>query len=157
MPRSYQDMPKAGLTRDISMWHLLSPGQSVLPTTHFYVDTLAKRSIRFSMIKMVSATPRTLNPRNGSPAARPKLALIFGILAVAIAVLAALSWFQKIQVDEARSAQVILNQIAVLTRRVNNLTLTALNQQNLTPAADAEMLAARHALPDAVLAAHVHA
>jgi diguanylate cyclase (GGDEF)-like protein/PAS domain S-box-containing protein len=109
------------------------------------------------MIKMAWATPRILNPRNGSPAARPKLALVFGILAMAIAVLAALSWFQKIQVDEARSAQVILNQIAVLTRRINNLTLTALNQQNLTPAADAEMLASRHALPDAVLAAHVHA
>ena len=65
--------------------------------------------------------------------ARPKLALVFGVLATAIAVLAALSWFQRIQIDEDRSAQVILNQIAVLTREINNLTWTALQKQNLTP------------------------
>ena len=88
--------------------------------------------------------------------ARPKLALVFGVLATAIAALAALSWFQRIQIDEARSAQVILNQIAALTREINNLTWTALQGQNLTPEADSEMRAARHALPKAVLAARLH-
>ena len=69
---------------------------------------------------------RTLKLRCGSLVARPKLALVFGVLATAIAVLAALSWFQRIQIDEARSAQVILNQIAIVTREINNLTWTAL-------------------------------
>jgi hypothetical protein len=100
---------------------------------------------------------RTLNLRCGSLVARPKLALVFGVLATAIAALAALSWFQRIQIDEARSAQVILNQIAVLTREINNLTWTALQKQNLTPEAEIEMRAARQALPKAVLAAHLHA
>jgi len=109
------------------------------------------------MIKMVRATLRTLNPLSGSIVARPKLAFVFGFLATAIAVLAALSWFQRNQVDEARSAQVVLNQIVVLTREINNLTLAALQEQSLTPQADTEMREARHALPKAVLAAHVHA
>ena len=87
--------------------------------------------------------------------ARPKLAPIFGVLATAIVLLVALSWFQRIQIDEARSAQVILNQIAVLTREINNLTWTALHNQNLTPEAEIEMRAARRALPKAVLAAHL--
>jgi diguanylate cyclase (GGDEF)-like protein/PAS domain S-box-containing protein len=89
--------------------------------------------------------------------ARPKLALVFGFLAMAIAVLAALSWYHRSQVDEARSAQVILNQIAVLTREINSLTLTALQEQNLTSKADTKMREARQALPNAVLAAHLHA
>jgi|GEM_PF-1430902 len=109
------------------------------------------------MIKMVRATRRTLNPRRGSLVARPKLAFLFGFLATAIAVLVALSWFQRNQVDEARSAQVILNQITVLTREINNLTWTALQKRNLTPEADTEMRTARQALPKAVLAAHLHA
>jgi len=79
--------------------------------------------------------------------ARPKLAFVFGFLATAIAVLAALSCFQRNQVKEARSGQVVLNQIAVLTREINNLTWTALQEQNLTPEADTEMRAARQALP----------
>ena len=109
------------------------------------------------MVKMVRATRRTLTLRCGSLVARPKLAFVFGFLATAIAVLAALSWFHRNQIDEARSAQVILNQIAVLTREINNLTWTALQEQNLTPEADTEMRAARQALPKAVLAAHLHA
>jgi diguanylate cyclase (GGDEF)-like protein/PAS domain S-box-containing protein len=109
------------------------------------------------MIKMVQATRRTLNPRRGSLVARPKLAFVFVFLATAIAVLAALSWFQRNLVDEARSAQVVLDQIAVLTREINNLTWTALQEQNLTPEADTEMRTARQALPKAVLAAHLHA
>ena len=120
-------------------------------------NALTKRSVRFYMVKMVRATQRTLNPRLGGLVARQKLAFVFGFLAMAIAVLAALSWFQRNQVDEARSAQVVLNQIAVLTREINNLTLTALQKQNLTPEADTEMREARHALPKAVLAAHLHA
>ncbi len=109
------------------------------------------------MIKTVQPTQRTFNPRLGSLVARPKLVVVFGFLVTAIAVLAALSWYHRNQIDEARSAQVILNQIAVLTRDINNLTLTALQKQNLTPEADKEMLEARHALPKAVLAAHLHA
>jgi diguanylate cyclase (GGDEF)-like protein/PAS domain S-box-containing protein len=108
------------------------------------------------MIKMVWTTHRTLDSPLGSLVARPRLAFVFGFLATAIAVLAALSWFHRTQVDEARSAQVILNQIAVLTREINNLTLTALQEQSLTAEEDTEMLEARHALPKAVLAAHLH-
>ena len=63
---------------------------------------------------------------------RPKVPSVFGVLATAIAVLAALSWFQRGQIDDARSAQVDLNQIAVLTRQINNLTWTALQKQNLS-------------------------
>jgi diguanylate cyclase (GGDEF)-like protein/PAS domain S-box-containing protein len=108
------------------------------------------------MIEMVRPTRKTLNLRCGSLVARPKLAILFGILATAIAVLAVLSWFQRNEVDKARSAQVILNQIAVRTREINNLTWTALQEQNLTPNADSEMRAARQALPRAVLEARLH-
>ena len=127
------------------------------PSPIFAQSVLAKRSVRFFMIKMVRPTRKTLTLRCGSLVARPKLAPVFGVLATAIAVLAALSWFQRIQIDEARSAQVILNQIAVLTREINNLTWTALQNQNLTPEAETEMRAARQALPKAVLAAHLQA
>jgi len=109
------------------------------------------------MFKMVRAAWSNINLRCGSLAARPKLAFLLSLLVTAIAVLAALSWFHTDQVDEARSAQVILDQITVLTRKINNLTLTALQEQNLTPEADTEMREARHALPKAVLAAHLHA
>jgi diguanylate cyclase (GGDEF)-like protein/PAS domain S-box-containing protein len=119
-------------------------------------DALAKRSVRFLMVKMFGATRRTLIPRSGSLVARAKLPFVFGLLVTTIAVLAALSWFHRNQTDEAHSAQVILNQIAVLTRDFNNLTLAALQKQSLTPEADTEMLEARHALPKAVLSAHLH-
>lgn len=109
------------------------------------------------MNKLLRATQRTVKTRLGSLVVRPKLVFVFGFFATAIALLVALSWFHRDQVDEARSAQVTLNQIAVLTREINNLTLTALQKQNLTPKADAEMREARHALPKAVLAAHLHA
>jgi len=99
---------------------------------------------------------RTFTLRCGSLVARPKLALVFGVLATGIAILAVLSWLQRIQIDEARSAQVILNQIATLTREINNLTWTALQGQNLTPEADTEMRGVRQALPKAVLAARLH-
>ena len=89
--------------------------------------------------------------------ARPNLAFVFGFLVTALTVLAALSWFHRNQVDEARSVQITLNQIAVLTREINNLTLATLQKQSLTPEADTAMRAARHALPNAVLAAHLHA
>ena len=78
------------------------------------------------------------------------------VLATTLAVLAALSWFHRNQVDEARSAQITLNQIAVLTREINNLTWTALQKQNLTPEAEIEMRAARQALPKAVLGERLH-
>ncbi len=85
------------------------------------------------------------------------MAFVFAFLATAIVVLASLSWFHRDQVEEARSAQITLNQIAVLTREINNLTWATLQKQDLTPEADREMREARHALPEAVLAAHLHA
>ena len=109
------------------------------------------------MIRMVRATLRTLNPLCGSLVSRSKLVFVFSFLVTAIAVLAALSWFHRNQVEEARSAKVTLHQIALLTRDINNLTLTALREQNLTPEADTKMRGARHALPEVVLAAHLHA
>jgi diguanylate cyclase (GGDEF)-like protein/PAS domain S-box-containing protein len=108
------------------------------------------------MIKMVRTTQRTLHPRLESLVVRSKLPLLFGFLATAIVVLAALSWFHRNQVDQAHSAQRALNQIAVLTREINNLTLATLQKQNLTADADTEMRTARHALPEAVLMAHLH-
>jgi diguanylate cyclase (GGDEF)-like protein/PAS domain S-box-containing protein len=127
------------------------------PSSPFRIEAPPKGAVWFFMVKMVQATRRMLNPRLKSLVARPKLAFVLGFLATTIAVSAALSWFHRTQVDEARSAQVILNQIAVLTREINNLTLTALQEQNWTPEADAEMEEARHALPKAVLAARLHA
>jgi hypothetical protein len=109
------------------------------------------------MIEMVRATGRILSSRCGSLVARAKLAFVLGSLATVVAVLASLSWFHRNQVDEALSAQLILNRIAVVTREINTLTLTALYQQNLTPIAETEMRAARQALPKTVLAARVHA
>jgi diguanylate cyclase (GGDEF)-like protein/PAS domain S-box-containing protein len=109
------------------------------------------------MIKMVWATGRILNSRCGNLVTRPKLASVFGFLATVVAVLAALSWFHRNQVDEALSAPFNLNQIAVVTREINDLTLTALQEQNLTPKAETEMRAARQALRKAALAARIHA
>lgn len=100
---------------------------------------------------------RTLNPQLGRLAARPKLPFVFGFLATAIGVLVALSWLHRNQVDQAHAAQIPLNQVLVLTREINNLTLVTLQKQNLTPEADTEMRTARHALPKALLAVHLHA
>ena len=85
------------------------------------------------MIKMARDTRRSLKPKHTSLSVRPKLALVFGFLATAIVILAVLSWLQKNEVDEARSAEVILNQIAVLTREINNLTLTVLHEPEAYP------------------------
>ena len=112
---------------------------------------------RSLMMKMVRLTKRGLSRQLGSLPAHTKIASTLGLLATAAIVLAALSWFHRNQADEARSAEVVLNQIAVLTREINNLTLTALREQNLTSKADTEMREARHVLPEAVLAAHLHA
>src|SRR4249919_2726248 len=126
------------------------------PLPHVCTERAWGDPFGFFTIKMVPPMPRTFTLRCGSLVARPKLALVFGVLATAIAVLAALSFFQRIQIDEARSAQVILNQIATLTREINNLTWAALQGQNLTTEADTEMRTARQALPKAVLAARLH-
>ena len=108
------------------------------------------------MSKMFHAKRRSLKARWQNLVARLKLGPVFGLLATAIAILIALSSFHRNQVDEVRSAQVILNQIAVRTRDIKSLTWTALQQQNLTPEADTRMREARKALPRAVLAAHLH-
>ena len=109
------------------------------------------------MTKIVQNTRRILNPLFGSVLARPKLTLASGLLAAAITLLATLSWFHSNQVAEAHSAQIVLKRIAVLTRELNKLTLTALQKQRLTSEEDAEIRLAKHALPEAVLAAHLHA
>src|ERR1700704_3078017 len=111
------------------------------------------------MSKMLHAKRRSLaslQARWGSLVARSKLAPILGLLPTGIAILIALSSFHRSEVDEVRSAQVILNQIAARTRDINTLTWTALQQQNLTPEADTKMREGRKALFRAVLAAHLH-
>jgi diguanylate cyclase (GGDEF)-like protein/PAS domain S-box-containing protein len=98
---------------------------------------------------------RLLALRDGRLGGPPKATFVLTTLAIAIVILTSLSWFQKSQVDEARSGQIILNQIAVLTREINNLTLTTLEDQNLTSEADTKIKHARHALPKAILTAHL--
>lgn len=53
-------------------------------------------------------------------------------VAITVAVLPTLSWFHRCQADEALANQIILSQISVLTRQINNLKLTALQKQDLT-------------------------
>ena len=100
------------------------------------------------MIKMLRPTRETLNLQR-SLVARPNWTVVFSVLAIRILlVLAILSWFQRIQIEESRSAQVILNQIATVTREINNFTWDcSLHQQDLTPEADSEMRAARRRCP----------
>ena len=124
------------------------------PKTTVVDDVLASKSLRFFRHKLLGATRRIFGPRWGTLIARPNPGLVFGFLATAT-VLVGLSWFERNQVDEARSAQMVLNQIAVLTREINNLTLTALKTQNLNSEAETEVRVARHALPKALLAAHL--
>jgi diguanylate cyclase (GGDEF)-like protein/PAS domain S-box-containing protein len=119
-------------------------------------DAIAKKCGRFSG-QFLSTAQRIINSRCGKLVTGSKLTLVFGALAAAITVLVALSWLHGNQVDEAHSAQVILNQIAVRTREINNLTWNALREHNLPPEADAQMRVARRGLPNAVLAAHIHA
>jgi diguanylate cyclase (GGDEF)-like protein/PAS domain S-box-containing protein len=89
--------------------------------------------------------------------ARRKLALVSGLLATAITVLTSLSWFHRHQAEDARSGQAILTQIAVLTREINSLSFTALQRRSLSLEAADEIRTARQQLPNAVLAAHLHA
>lgn len=128
-----------------------------LPTSILHTHVCEGILIGFRMVKMIRAVQSTINLRFGSLVARPKLAFVLGFLATVIAVSASLSWFDRNQVDEALSAQSILNQIAVVTREINTLTLTALHQQNLPPQAETEMRVARQALSKAVVAARVRA
>ncbi len=116
-----------------------------MPKATVVDDALVSKSLRFRD-KILVATRRIFGLQWRTLIARPNL-LVFGFLATAITVLVGLSWFQRNQVDEARSAQMVLNQIAVLTREINNLTLTALKTQNLNSEAEIEMRAARHVLP----------
>jgi diguanylate cyclase (GGDEF)-like protein/PAS domain S-box-containing protein len=88
--------------------------------------------------------------------ARRKLAIVSGVFATAIIVLISLSWFHRHQVEDARSGQGTLKQISALTREINSLTFTALQERNLSTEADREIRAARQELPNAVLAAHLH-
>ena len=121
-----------------------------------FTDVLMKKCDWDLVIKVVRIIQKTLIKKLRSLAARPKLAIIFGLLAITIAALVVLSSIHRNQVDEARSAEVTLNQIAVLTREINNLSLVALQKQNLSPQADKAILAARRALPTAVAEARVH-
>jgi diguanylate cyclase (GGDEF)-like protein/PAS domain S-box-containing protein len=109
------------------------------------------------MGKMVRATEKILRPSLGSLLVRPKLAIVFGFLATAITSLVALSSFHRHRVEEALSTEEGLKQIAVLTREINNLTLTALQKQSLPPQSDREMQTARHSLHEVVRGAHLNA
>lgn len=150
----YPDVPNPKQILDTVIWPC-PKGRSSLPLI-LRAQTRACEAIScVYMNKMLQDTERMLYRRLRSLLARPKLAIVFGFLTTAIAVLLVLTWYHRNQVDEARSSQAVLYQIAVLTREINNLTLVALQKQNLTPEADRAMLAARHALPAAVLAAHL--
>jgi diguanylate cyclase (GGDEF)-like protein/PAS domain S-box-containing protein len=98
---------------------------------------------------------RILNLRLRTLLARPRV--LQGLVATMIAVLGTLSLFHRKEVDEAYSNQITLNQISVLTRQINNLTLTALQKQSLTPDIETDRRAAKQALQKAVLAAHLDA
>ncbi len=124
-----------------------------MPKATVVDDVHVSKSLRFRD-KILVATRRVFGLHWTTLIARPNL-LVFGFLATAITVLVGLSWFQRNRADEARSAQMVLNQIAVLTREINNLTLTALKTQNLNSEAEIEMRAARHVLPKAVLAVYL--
>ena len=109
------------------------------------------------MIKMMRDTWNTIKPRYGNAVTHPKMAVVFTLLTTAIVIFAGLSWFGEYQVEEAHSAQVLLTQIAVLTREINHLTWSALQNQNLSSKEDGEIRAARTALPKVALAARLHA
>lgn len=107
------------------------------------------------MIRMARSTKRILSRLLRTPVAPRRL--LQGLVAAAIAILGTLSWFHRNQVDAAYSKQVTLNQISVLTRQLNDLTLTALQEQNLSPDLQNERLVARQQLRQAVSVVHLHA
>ena len=115
-----------------------------------------KKSIQIYLVNLAVATKRILNSRLGGLVARSGLTRVFCLLATAIAVLATLSWCHRRQADEAYANQLTLNQISVLTREINSLKLTALQRQDLTPAAEDERRSARRTLREAALAAQLH-
>ena len=108
------------------------------------------------MMKIFLATRRILSSPLGALVARSGLTRVFGVLATVIALLVALSWFHRCQADEAYANQIILSQISVLTRQINNLKLTALQRQDLTSMAEEERRSARRTLREAALAAQLH-
>jgi diguanylate cyclase (GGDEF)-like protein/PAS domain S-box-containing protein len=109
------------------------------------------------MIKMVQATLRDLKSRFRGEVAHPKMAFVFVLLAIAIVVSAALSWFQSNQLDEARSVETHLRQVAVLTREINHLTWIVLQKRNISSAEDSEIRAAMRELPKVLLMARLQA
>src|SRR5262252_313603 len=108
------------------------------------------------MVELPPITDRILNSRLGTLVARLRLGRLLGILATSIFVLAGLSWYQRNQVDEAYSNQIILNQILILTRQMHSLKLGALQKQSLPPAAESERRSARRALHQMALAFQLH-
>lgn len=108
------------------------------------------------MSDIVRDTTKSLPRRLASFLARGRPTFASGFLAGAFIVLAVLSWYHRNQFDDARAGQAALTQVANLTREINYLTLVALQKGHLSPEADAAMLEARHALPAALLAAHLH-
>ena len=115
-----------------------------------------KKAFQNYKIGIVLATQRILNSRLGALVTRSGLTRVLGLLATTIAVLSTLSWFHRCQADDAYANQVVLNQISVLTRQINNLKLTALQKQDLTPTAASERFSARKTLREAALAAQLH-
>jgi diguanylate cyclase (GGDEF)-like protein/PAS domain S-box-containing protein len=127
------------------------------PWTAITFGGLRVAAIRSYTIDTARATRKIFNPRSGGPIAHQKLAFVLGFLLTGIAAVIVLACFHRSQAEEARSTQITLNQIAVITREINTLTWSALQEQRLTLEADSEMRAARRALPKAVLEAHLHA
>jgi len=109
------------------------------------------------MTTILRAAERTLQSLFERLLARQKLAFVAGVLGAGIAILASLSWFHRHQVEEARSGEAILKHIAVLSRQINSLTFTSLQERTLSPEATREIRSARQELPKVVLAAHIHA
>ncbi len=121
------------------------------PWTAITFGALRVAAIRSFMIETAWATRKIFNPRYGSPIMRQKLALVLGFLATGIVAVIVLACLHKSQADEARSTQTTLNQIAVITREINTLTWSALQEQRLTLEADSEMRAAKKGTPQGSL------
>lgn len=88
--------------------------------------------------------------------ARRRLALVSGVLAMFIIILASVAWFHRRQSENARTGEAILKQVATLTRRINTLSFAALQKRDLNWEAAKDIRTARQELPNAVLAAHLH-
>ena len=119
------------------------------------IPSLMRKNPIIPVVSIILATRRSVTPLLRNLFVRPKWALVSGLLAMTISVLTCFSWFHTRQAGEAIAGEVILRQIAALTRQINTLTMTALQEGSLSPEAEQEIRAARRSLSKAVLAAHL--